>query len=150
MQYLKPVFLEWLGVFSSEVEVVISPMLSDIPRTSGYPAPLAASTHASRFYMMIEILGLDGVIHLTPFFHDQGTVKHQVWADGTMVVLWYKTWLIHWVKAGWPKDFSTEQAKFILDLTSNRGVWFLQVLVISRQASEPENAEVGRSLGVQV
>lgn len=105
MQYLKPVFLEWLGVFSSEVEVVISPMLSDIPRTSGYPAALAASAYAPWFYMMIEMLGLDELIHLIPFFHNQGTVKYQVQADGTMVELCYKPWSIHWVKADWLRRF---------------------------------------------
>lgn len=44
MQHEKPGFSAWLAGFSSEAEVVISFLLSDVPWTSGYPAALAAPT----------------------------------------------------------------------------------------------------------
>lgn len=36
------------------------------------------------FYKQIEMLGMDELIHPILLFHDQGTVKLQVWTDGAL------------------------------------------------------------------
>lgn len=87
---------------------------------------------------------MDGLIYPTPLFHNQRAVSYQVWSDGM--------WWACGAKLDWCdgfmqvflEDFSSKWAKTTLSLTGNRGVRFLQILVITRQASSPENAKAGR------
>lgn len=98
------------------------------------------------FYKQIEMLGMDELIHPILLFHDQGTVKLQVWTDGALAGRGGGAG--YGAKLGWSsgfqqtvlEDVSTEQGNSTLDLPSNREVIFLQVLVIARQASSPKNA----------
>ena len=118
--------------------------LCDVLETPECPAAPVASTQAPRFYMQTERLGMDRLIYPTLLFHNQRAVSHQVWSDGV--------WWAHGAKLGWCDgfmqvfldDFSSKWAKTTLSLTGNRGVRFLQILVITRQASSPENAKAGR------